>query len=81
MAAQVRTEVIYQSGIEYGQSTAATALVVHRTSGERLRLAFQDSKGVSRGSITMPDSSAVLLAKTLLVVAEGHAPSVTAQLS
>jgi hypothetical protein len=80
MAPQVTTGVTYISGMQYYEPAAVDKLVVYKTGEDTVRLEFQDDKGVRRGWMSVPDSSAIALARALLIVAKGYAPRVDVKL-
>lgn len=72
MGASITTRVRYISGMQYFSPAAVEKLAVSRIANDVVRFEFQDAQGM-RGLMEVPASIATVLARVLLLVAEGSA--------
>jgi hypothetical protein len=80
MAVSITTRVRYAtSGMEYWEPAMVDKLSVCKTDEDTVLFEFQKAEAL-RGSMTIPNSIATVLARALLIVAEGYAPQIDAKL-
>lgn len=72
MAIEVTTKVKYRSGMEYWEPGTADKLLVSKSDGDKVCVTFENAGGWV-GSMKFPAGIAPVLARTLLIVADGHA--------
>ena len=80
MGASIMTKVRYPSGMEYFSPATVDKLAVHRISDDTVCFEFRDARDV-RGLMEVPANIAILLARVLLIVAEGYSPEIDTELA
>ena len=79
MGASIMTKVRYTSGMEYFSPATVDKLAVYRIGDDTVHFEFRDAQGV-RGLTEVPANIAILLARVLLIVAEGCSPEIETEL-
>jgi hypothetical protein len=79
VGASIMTKVRYPSGMEYFSPATVDKLAVYRIGDDTVHFEFQDSQGV-RGLMEVPANIANLLARVLLIVAEGYSLEIDTEL-
>jgi hypothetical protein len=79
VGASIKTRVRYPSGLEYFSPAIVDKLAVHRIGDDTVRFEFQDAQSV-RGLMEVPANIASLLARVLLIVAEGYSSEIDTEL-
>jgi hypothetical protein len=79
VGASIMTKVRYPSGMEYFSPATVDKLVVYRRGDDAVHFEFKDGQSM-KGFMEVPANIAVLLARVLLIVAEGYSPEIDTEL-
>jgi uncharacterized protein YhdP len=80
MTNKVSGRLRYSSGKQFSDTVTAEVLSVWKANDETIWFGFRDDKKELRVEVNLPGNVATILAKTLSMVADGHALNIEIQL-